>query len=110
MRREDFPVRLCEISAISFAFADLLRGTKGLKGGPSVPFDLYCCSREAYEFYPVVLGNIHAENDKTSSTREELALLRNQLDNRYILDIHNPPLSHNNLDISINDLDLENDV
>ena len=40
MRREDFPVRLCEISAISFAFADLLRGSKGLKGAPSVPFDL----------------------------------------------------------------------
>ena len=33
-------VRLCEISAISFAFADLLRGSKGLKGAPSVPFDL----------------------------------------------------------------------
>ena len=46
MRTEDFPVRLCEISAISFAFADLLRGTKGLKGVPSVAFDLYCCSRE----------------------------------------------------------------
>ena len=40
MRREDFPVRLCEISVISFAFADLLRGSKGLKGAPSVPFDL----------------------------------------------------------------------
>ena len=40
MRREDFPVRPCEISAISFAFADLLRGSKGLKGAPSVPFDL----------------------------------------------------------------------
>ena len=36
MRREDFSVRLCEISAISFAFADLL----GLKGAPSVHFDL----------------------------------------------------------------------
>ena len=43
MRRQDFPVRLCEISAISFAFADLLRGSRGLKGAPSVPLT---CSRD----------------------------------------------------------------
>jgi len=35
--RIDFPVRFCEIAAISFAFADLLRGSKG---APSVHFDL----------------------------------------------------------------------
>ena len=43
MRREDFPFRLCEIIAISFTFADLLRGSKGLKG--ALPFTL-TCSRE----------------------------------------------------------------
>ena len=38
--RDDFPVTFCAISAISPAFADLLRGSKGLKGAPSVHFDL----------------------------------------------------------------------
>ena len=52
MRREGFPVRLCEISTISFAFADLLRGSKGLKGAPSVHFDLQSReNRTVYSLY-----------------------------------------------------------
>ena len=40
IRIVDLPARCCEISAISLAFDDLLRGSKGLKGAPSVHFDL----------------------------------------------------------------------